>query len=135
ELALARYSPDGHPDPSLGGGGEVVIPLRTGCGYEYPEAVTSAAALQADGKIVTVGTLEKDCTVRGFGLTRVTASGRLDPNFGRMGEVRTFWTDDAFATSLAIQRDGKIVAAGAFPYLPRSGVALARFRPDGTLDS
>jgi uncharacterized delta-60 repeat protein len=67
-------------------------------------------------------------------------SGRLDPSFGRGGKVLTDFSGSGSsdeAEDLAIQSDGKLVAAGSF--CCGSGgadFALARYKlkPDGTLD-
>lgn len=60
------------------------------------------------------------------------APGDLDPSFGSGGKVDTAIGSDAFAFGLALQQDGKIVAAGATS--PSSRLALARYESDGGLD-
>jgi len=58
--------------------------------------------------------------------------GDLDPTFGTGGKVTTDFgggTDQAFA--VALQPDGKIVAAGQ----ANNDFALARYNPDGSLDN
>lgn len=64
----------------------------------------------------------------------LAAAGALDPSFSGDGKVRTnFTAGDDFAGGVAVQADGKIVAAG------RAGgfdeFALARYNTDGTLDT
>jgi uncharacterized delta-60 repeat protein len=64
--------------------------------------------------------------------------GTLDPSFGADGKVLTnFSYGHSFARAVAIQADGKIVAAGETEtvQLPRDDFALARYHPDGTLDA
>ena len=59
-----------------------------------------------------------------------TTSGMLDTSFGKGGIVTTAIGSGAFAYALAIQSDGKLVAAG------RSGeFTLARYNTDGSLDT
>ena len=58
------------------------------------------------------------------------APGELDPTFGTAGTVRTPIGKDALVTALALQPDGKIVAAGTSD----SSFALARYSPSGLLD-
>lgn len=70
-------------------------------------------------------------------MARYTKSGVLDTSFGTGGKVTTELTggeDKAFA--LALQRDGKIVAAGAAHWvLAQSGdFALAHYNANGSLD-
>ena len=63
------------------------------------------------------------------------AAGALDPTFGIGGTVTTDFTgatDVAFA--VALQTDGKIVAAGV-THDGLNNIALARYNSDGTLDA
>jgi uncharacterized delta-60 repeat protein len=116
EFAVARYDEDGTLDASFGEDGRVTTDIGGGA---------SAVALQADGKIVVAG--------GGFDLVRYNADGTLDSTFGDGGKVTTefgaSWESEG-AYALAIQADGKIVAAG------RGGrtFALARYNADGTPD-
>ncbi len=62
------------------------------------------------------------------------APGDLDPSFGVGGTVETQISSQASVAGLAIQADGKIVAGGnAYP--PGGMVALARYEPNGKLDT
>ena len=65
------------------------------------------------------------------------ASGDLDPTFGVGGKVTTdFASGSDFASGVALQSDGKLVAAGTTE--PPGGVgtdlAVARYNADGSLD-
>jgi len=62
-------------------------------------------------------------------------SGSLDPTFGNKGIVTTPGTIGGVA--LVIQTDGKFVVAGGFPITGTSttGLAVARYNPNGSLDS
>lgn len=63
-------------------------------------------------------------------------SGTLDPSFGIDGKVITdFEHDDEQATSMLIQPDGKIIAAGYSVYASNANFALVRYNIDGTVDS
>lgn len=63
------------------------------------------------------------------------AAGDLDPTFGTAGVVTTpFPRGDGFVSALALQPDGKIVAIGSMTARD-DGSMLARYNPDGTLDS
>ena len=126
-VVLAAASADARPgdvDPSFGAGGFV----STDFGAE--DAATDVA-VQPDGRIVAVGAFSGDFTV-----ARYRADGSLDPSFDGDGLARTgFGAVDA-ATSVAIQPDGKIVAAGftgAGPS-PRN-FALVRYNANGSLDN
>jgi len=118
-FSLARYEPNGSLDATFGSHGVV----RTENGYAY------AAALQPDGKVVVAG---------GFGpfvLARFDADGSPDTTFGSGGAVQTqFAPGFGGARGVAIQPDGKIVAAGGAQDGVIDTFALARYNPDGSLD-
>ena len=72
-----------------------------------------------------------------FAMERFDANGRLDPSFGADGKVRTsFEAGQASAAGLAVMPDGRFVVAGDIDIGGSQGelVAVARYRPDGTLD-
>jgi uncharacterized delta-60 repeat protein len=118
QFALARYNTDGSLDPSFGTGGQVTTDFGG-----LDEA--SGVAIQADGKIVVAG---RGGPSSDFALARYNADGTLDPSFGTGGQVTTdFGGFGDAANGVAIQTDGKIVAAG-------TGFALARYNTDGSLD-
>lgn len=68
---------------------------------------------------------------------RMLAAGVLDPGFGTNGQVTTdFLGSVDGALSMAVQPDGKIVTAGqTFSGGGGSNFLLARYNPDGSLDS
>ncbi len=118
EIALARYDTNGVLDSAFGSGGKVI----TG----FPAA--NATAIQLDGKIVVAGAASSS-TGDDFVLGRYNRNGTLDSSFGTAGRVTTdFFRSDA-AFGLAIQRDGKIVAAGGanLGEIENSDFALARY--------
>ena len=124
-FALARYNPDGSLDPTFDGDGRVL----TDFGLDFD--VASGIAIQADGKIVAAGT-SGEFDAANFALARYNPDGSLDPTFDGDGRVLTDFgaRDEGF--DVAIQADGKIVAAGfsdagANPH----NFALARYLPDG----
>ncbi len=123
DFALARYNSDGSLDASFGGSGKIITDFGDADGG-------NAVAIQADGRIVAAGST-------GFGdfaLARYNPDGSLDAGFGGDGKVTTtFGSFGEFAFELAIQADGKIVAAGAGPGF--TDFALARYNPDGSLDA
>lgn len=64
--------------------------------------------------------------------------GCLDPGFGVAGKVTTnFTTQNDGIFEMALQADGKVVTAGTAGSGPalNSSIALARYNPDGSLDS
>lgn len=73
-----------------------------------------------------------------FAVSAQANPGDLDPSFGRRGKVITDFASGGSgdsATALAFQADGKVVAAGTSYTDTSSDFALARYNPDGTLDT
>src|SRR5262245_49021970 len=69
-------------------------------------------------------------------LSRVKAdAGDLDPSFGNGGIVVADFGFDSSATSLLIQADGKLVVAGTGGSSGAAGFLVARYHPNGSLDS
>src|SRR5947207_14790042 len=105
---LSAQAAAGDLDPTFGTGGKVTTPIGTGTGY------ASALAVQGDGKIVAAGFCFTPTGNNVFCLARYNTDGSLDPIFGTGGTVMTAITvypgDRAHA--VALQSDGKIVAAG-----------------------
>jgi uncharacterized delta-60 repeat protein len=63
------------------------------------------------------------------------ADGDLDTSFGDDGQLTTDFPIGSFATAVAVQADGKIVAVGAAAGASIDGeFAIARYEPDGDLD-
>jgi uncharacterized delta-60 repeat protein len=115
-LVSAATAAPGDLDPGFGSDGRVTTDFG---GSEGAQAV----ALQADGKIVAVGSGAGD-----FALARYNPDGSLDSGFGSGGRVTTDFGGFDAASAVVIEAAGKIVAAG------RGGsgdLALARYNPDG----
>jgi uncharacterized delta-60 repeat protein len=142
---VLRYlgaGPDaGELDPSFGtaGTGIVQLPLQ---------GSPRSLLIQADGRIVVGGDSHVGAGTDEFTLLRLTSGGQLDPTFGavvsgttRSGFVRTdFGTRDDVIESVALQADGRIVAAGRTQAIGVAGgtdsdFALARYTADGVLDA
>jgi uncharacterized delta-60 repeat protein len=140
DVLVARYLSDGALDPSFGSGGVAETSLGS-------TAEARAVALQPDGKIVAAGLVEVgDPGTVGdeFLLIRYRHDGSLDPSFGTGGIVKTSFSNvisdlpyGGYVDALALQPDGKILAGGAqlVPYPDRGNFALARYKPNGSLDS
>jgi uncharacterized delta-60 repeat protein len=130
-FALARYTATGKLDPSFGREGKVLSNFG-------PAGTASAIAIQQDGELVAAGQTAVDGIHNDFVVARYTARGRLDTRFGRGGKVLTDFgsrkptRDGAFA--VAIQADGKIVAAGGSGEPTSRHFALARYTLRGKLD-
>jgi uncharacterized delta-60 repeat protein len=128
DFALARYNPDGTLDPSFNSDGKVLTDF-----FGRVDGA-NAVAIQGDGKIVAAGVAYKGDHGM-FALARYDACGSLDQSFGKHGLVVTDFGGYSFVRALAIQGDGKIVAAGYAESPPGHGnFALARYDPNGSPD-
>ena len=121
DFALARYNTDGSLDTSFDTDGKVTTDFGAG------NTRASAVAVQPDGKIVAAG--EAHISTFDFALARYNADGSLDTTFDTDGKVTTnFSSNSDVAAAVALQPDGKIVAAGsAVPIAGGSDFALARY--------
>lgn len=122
------YGVPGSLDTSFGGG-KMMLPGGASDDYAY------AAALQADGKLVIAGRAAEHAG--DFALIRLDRDGNVDTSFGTGGRVLTdFAGSSETIYALAIQPDGKIVAAGVSTVAGSGNdFALARYNTDGTLDT
>jgi uncharacterized delta-60 repeat protein len=135
-FALARYNIDGSLDSSFGGDGKVITRFAEGSSDS-----AGAVAIQADGQIVVAGSSHiPGVSTPRFALARYNPDGDLDPSFGGGGDgkVTTQFAEERndYASAVAIQADGQIVAAGGSfgVFSGDSLFALARYNPNGDLD-
>lgn len=103
--SVLRYNANGTLDNSFGTGGIVQITEPT----PNVEGLALALAIQQNGKILTAGI--RNLT---FAVARYNANGTLDTTFGTNGIVTTIVGETGIDRiySLAVQSDGKIIAAG-----------------------
>ncbi|MDB5312251.1 MAG: uncharacterized protein JWO38_6453 [Gemmataceae bacterium] len=150
QLAVARLTPAGRPDPTFGAGvtGEVLIPPPsgytdlTGTVYGYNQLMAGpAVAIDASGNIVLAGTADTGTGSKSqFAVARLTPAGALDPAFngGAVEVLGVSATSVDSAAGVTMNRAGDIVVAGgsfdpaAFAAVGRA--AVFELRPDGTLD-
>ncbi|MFI5405685.1 MAG: T9SS type A sorting domain-containing protein [Nitrososphaerales archaeon] len=128
--AEISFTQDGQLDATFGQGGKVMNAFNViGSGY------ISASAIQSDGKIITAGF----CDLVGqntFAISRYTITGDLDNTFGNNGIVYTqIGSSSDVAYAVAIQGNGKIVAAGSSNNGGTNDFAIARYNQDGSLDN
>jgi uncharacterized delta-60 repeat protein len=72
----------------------------------------------------------------GFAASAWAAEGQLDPSFGTGGKVTTpLGTGDSEATSAVIDSQGRIVVAGTSLVASDNDFSVARYLPNGTLDT
>lgn len=79
------------------------------------------------------------CSIILFLLSSAYATGVLDTTFGTNGRVATdFFGRHSNSFSVVVQPDGKIVVAGYvldYNYVQNIDLAIARYNPDGSLDT
>lgn len=122
-VAVARYTTAGILDATFG----VLGIQKTSVGINNSG---NAVAIQSDGNIIVAGATTLGGTQE-FLVQRYTIAGVLDATFGSGGSVTTDIGGNAAAYAVALQPDGKIVAAGYGPY---ANFALARYTTAGVLD-
>src|SRR5262249_17114532 len=124
-FGVTRFNADGTVDASFGPGGIVQTAFEDATGNPLGSQPANPVAIQTDGKIVVAGHTAYS-PGDDFALVRYNANGTLDTTFGgataivkgktityNVGRVVTdFFGKRDGATAVAIQKDGKIVAAG-----------------------
>ncbi len=111
---VARFLPTGALDPSFGGGDGYVLTQIPSNGYSGPDAI----AVQADGKIVVAGQLDRGTKGQTDAVVaRYTTAGVLDTTFDGDGiafpATGRYWN---YLTGVEILPDGDILAAGYAEY-------------------
>ncbi len=119
---LEGLQPDGTPDATFGTGGLVALAVLPGnmlseiSGGSIPNLGGGIGlALQADGKVVVGGIWLYNGVALGFTVERFDEDGTPDLTFGPGGAARIdvgAFFGWAAVDAIAIQADGKIVAAG-----------------------
>jgi uncharacterized delta-60 repeat protein len=106
---VSALAAGGDLDTAFGGDGKVTTHFAG-----ETDAAARAVAIQTDGKLVVAGASQ--VSHRRFALARYDSNGTLDPSFGADGDgkVRTRFAEGSgdAALAVAIQANGKIVAAG-----------------------
>ena len=131
DFAAARLRANGKLDKSFSRNGKATIDI----GQEYDWA--SDMQVLPDGKIVLAGRQgDENTTDNVMALARLTASGRPDSSFGHGGVslLTVGRVDDDRINAIALQPDGKLVAAGDSYQAQGYEPIVVRFNADGSLD-
>jgi uncharacterized delta-60 repeat protein len=137
-FALARYDANGTLDNTFGGDGIVLT------NFSAREDFASAAAIQADGRIIAAGTAHPG----DFAIARYMPTGMLDRSFSgdgrRLVDVRGIvdtlgrFSNDR-ASGLALQVNGKVVVSGSSIWRGNNEtqvrLVVLRLRSNGALDT
>jgi len=120
---VAHAAP-GDLDPTFGGTGKVITPFD---GF----ALGLSVAVQADGNLVVAGYAFNGSDYD-FALVRYNTDGSLDTSFNGTGKVTpAIGSGNDVGHCVAVQSDGKIVAAGT----ASGNFALVRYNANGSLDT
>jgi uncharacterized delta-60 repeat protein len=120
KVILARYTKNGKLDRTFGTNGKVISDFNGVNDKAY------GISIQADDKIVIAG-VSNNGTKDKFVIARFTKNGSVDNDFGNHGiKITGFNNNGGAAYAVAIQADGKIIAAGK----ANGKFALARYKND-----
>lgn len=137
DYAVARYHANGQIDTSFSPAGKAGVETVDFSGMDD---IGFALALRWDGKIIMGGLSRSPATDFDIGIAQFNANGTLDTGFATYGKPGVVTTDFSGLYDqtlyLAIQPDGKILAAG-HTVSPTTGFdfALARYLPNGEIDT
>ena len=129
DIAFVRYNTDGTLDNSFNGDGRAIVAV--GVGTDLVRSV----AVQSDGKIVAAGNAFNG-TNSDIAVVRLDGNGLLDAAFDGDGIALTpVAAGNDIGYGVAIQPDGKIVAAGYYFSGTSNDTAVLRYNAAGTLDN
>ncbi len=99
-------------------------------------AVFKAVAPLADGRLYFAGELADGYNEGNYPINRLNADGSLDNTFMPATDPGASVYQGSTIYSLAVQPDGKVLAAGGFlnPYGGPAQASVLRFNPNGSLD-
>jgi uncharacterized delta-60 repeat protein len=138
---VARFTAAGILDSGKGAFGQVVQGKAIGYSlntFGLDHNAFFDLAIQPDDKLVAVGSGYTDPTSHRLIVARYTASGTLDKTFNGKGFVVFVpaGISEAGASAVALQSNGKIVAAGSCTGNDGGNdMLVARFNANGTLDT
>jgi uncharacterized delta-60 repeat protein len=138
-LVLVRLNSDGSLDSMFGTGGVLKLNELT-AGLGQPKDILRIASGPQAGKFIVVG---GSMGTGDFFVARIASNGSLDAGAGGFGPTDTGVVTTSFsagmdvASSVVLQADGKIIAAGTANLSggPSQDFAMARYDSDGNLDT
>jgi uncharacterized delta-60 repeat protein/CSLREA domain-containing protein len=127
--AVVRYNPNGSLDNTFDNDGIIIPPSRG-------NAITDALAIQTDGKIV-IAHNNYNGSAYILEVLRYNTDGSPDTNFGSGGVIRTTVGTNVEQVSVAIQTNGRIVAACSSFTSNSAGYDfwVVRYNGNGSLDT
>jgi len=136
---VARFTTDGSPDPTFGGGDGTVTTYFNDFTPTEEASRPASVLVQPDGRVLVAGSTYGDGDYRSWSMARYLSDGSPDPSFGRGdGEVKQMFEPCCYGeiTAVARQGDGAIVAVGSTRISSSSArhLAVARYTVRGVLD-
>ncbi|NQT78294.1 MAG: hypothetical protein HQ565_11305 [Bacteroidetes bacterium] len=129
DYAMVRFNADGTPDNTFGTGGLVTTDIDGNLDNAY------AMAIQDDGKILLAGEAYTGGK-RNVGIVRYNPDGSCDCSFGSTGfAIVSIGTVIDRTRAIALQADGKIIAAGWINDGLDDQLFITRFNTDGSTDN
>ncbi|MFL5341788.1 MAG: FG-GAP-like repeat-containing protein [Gemmataceae bacterium] len=133
EFSVEHYNSAGQLDTNFGTNGRSLVSFNGDISRGY------AAAVQPDGKIVVVGSVNNTDPSRAaptaeFAIARLNPNGSLDTTFGTNGEVTTKFGSgiDDVAQDVQVLANGQILVAGT---AGTNAFVVSRYNADGGLDT
>lgn len=128
DFFLSKYNSDGSLDNTFPGAGSVITDLSGSNDY------ARSLAVQANKKMVAAGYTSG--STNDFALVRYNVDGSLDMSFSSDGILTAdFAGGNDIASSVVIQADQKIIAAGYSQNGSSYDFSIVRYNTDGTLDN
>jgi uncharacterized delta-60 repeat protein len=127
DFALVRYNADGSLDTTFDGDGKLTTAFSS-------DSKIYSVALQPDGKILVAGNQNNGSTDY-FTLARYNSYGTLDSSFSGSGAISVSFGSSSKGSSVILQPDGKILAAGGSWNGSNWDFALFRLNSNGSFDT
>ncbi len=130
ECWILQCLPDGSLDPDFGESGRSMVNFCTSA-----DRLTMLLS-QPDGKVLAAGYENFNNEIVDQGIVfRLTAAGDLDTSWGLAGLSYVTATYDVILPAIALQPDGKVLAAGYYSHGSLQDGVVRRFLPNGDLDT
>lgn len=123
-LIIAKYLPNGIIDSSFQKIGYAL--------YKYSDTTrVTSIAIENDQSILVGGAVQHSNSFTQFYVAHFFNNGDIDSSFGINGRQVTSFDNRAYAYSMTLQPDGRIILAGN----GSKGLGLIRYKANGSLDS
>jgi uncharacterized delta-60 repeat protein len=131
---ILGYTPGGSLDSTFGSGG--IATLGNVSRFHAITVVPATSPVHAN-EILAAGDMSEPFAAFGsFLIALYQPNGTLDTSFGSEGLAQTtIGMGRSVVNGVAVQPDGKIVAVGSVAYSGGTEIAIARYNPNGTLDT